>query len=34
MDHPDVVAIDGSGYLDWTNQPDIPCISMTDEYDN
>lgn len=29
-----MAAIDGSGYLDWTNQPDIYCVSMTDEYDN
>ena len=27
-------AIDGSGYLNWTNQPDIYCISTTDQYDN
>lgn len=27
-------ALDGSGYLNWTNQPDIYCISMTDAADN
>lgn len=27
-------AIDGSGFLNWTNQPDIYCISMTDAADN
>jgi Subtilase family len=27
-------ANDGTGYLDWTNQPDIYCISMTDAADN
>lgn len=27
-------AIDGNGYLNWTNQPDIYCISMTDAADN
>jgi subtilisin family serine protease len=27
-------AIDGTGHLDWTNQPDIYCISMTDTADN
>lgn len=27
-------AIDGAGYLNWTNQPDIYCISMTDAADN
>jgi subtilisin family serine protease len=27
-------AIDGTGHLDWTNQPDIYCISMTDGADN
>lgn len=27
-------AIDGAGYLDWTNQPDIYCVSMTDDADN
>ena len=27
-------AIDGSGFLNWTNQPDIYCISMTDSADN
>jgi subtilisin family serine protease len=27
-------AIDGTGYLNWTNQPDIYCISMTDSADN
>jgi len=29
-----MAAIDGSGYLNWTNQPDIYCISMTDAADN
>lgn len=27
-------AIDGTGFLNWTNQPDIYCISMTDSADN
>lgn len=27
-------AIDGSGSLNWTNQPDIYCVSMTDAADN
>jgi hypothetical protein len=27
-------AIDGNGFLNWTNQPDIYCISMTDAADN
>jgi subtilisin family serine protease len=27
-------AIDGNGYLNWTNQPDIYCIAMTDAADN
>jgi hypothetical protein len=27
-------AIDGAGYLNWTNQPDIYCVSMTDAADN
>jgi subtilisin family serine protease len=27
-------ALDGTGYLNWTNQPDIYCISMTDAADN
>ena len=27
-------AVDGAGYLDWTNQPDIYCVSMTDAADN
>jgi hypothetical protein len=27
-------ANDGTGFLDWTNQPDIYCISMTDAADN
>jgi len=29
-----MAAIDGAGYLNWTNQPDIYCISMTDAADN
>ncbi len=27
-------AIDGTGFLNWTNQPDVYCISMTDSADN
>ncbi|HEX3624289.1 MAG TPA: S8 family serine peptidase [Verrucomicrobiae bacterium] len=27
-------AVDGAGFLNWTNQPDIYCISMTDAADN
>jgi subtilisin family serine protease len=27
-------AIDGAGFLNWTNQPDIYCISTTDSADN
>jgi len=27
-------ALDGTGYLNWTNQPNIYCISMTDAADN
>ena len=27
-------AVDGGGYLNWTNQPDIYCVSMTDAADN
>ena len=29
-----MAAIDGTGYLDYTNQPDIYCLSMTDAADN
>jgi hypothetical protein len=29
-----MAAIDGAGFLDWTNQPDIYCIAMTDAADN
>jgi hypothetical protein len=29
-----MAAIDGVGYLNWTNQPDIYCVSMTDAADN
>ena len=29
-----MAAIDGTGYLNWTNQPDVYCISMTDAADN
>lgn len=29
-----MAALDGTGYLNWTNQPDIYCLSMTDAADN
>ena len=29
-----MAAIDGTGFLDWSNQPDIYCIAMTDAADN
>jgi subtilisin family serine protease len=29
-----MAAIDGTGFLNWTNQPDIYCIAMTDAADN